>query len=42
MCRIHLGRLRFARQTGVPVLYKGVQIAEHRPDLVVNEEVVVG
>jgi len=33
--------LSFARQVGVPVFYKGELIAEHRPDLVVNEQVIV-
>ena len=33
--------LTFRRQAGVPVLYKGELIAEHRPDLVVNDLVVV-
>ena len=33
--------LRFARQVGVPLFYKGELIAEHRPDLVVNDEVIV-
>ena len=33
--------LPFARQAGIPVLYKGELIAEHRPDLVVNDLVVV-
>jgi GxxExxY protein len=33
--------LRFARQLGVPVLYKGELIAEHRPDLIVSSLVVV-
>ena len=33
--------LPFVRQGGVPVYYKGELIAEHRPDLVVKNEVVV-
>ena len=33
--------LPFARQVGVPVHYKGELIAEHRPDLVVSDLVVV-
>ena len=33
--------LPFARQVGVPLLYKGELIAEHRPDLVVSERVIV-
>ena len=31
----------FARQVGVPLYYKGELIAEYRPDLVVDERVVV-
>lgn len=31
----------FRRQVGVPVTYKGELIAEHRPDLVVSDLVVV-
>jgi GxxExxY protein len=33
--------LLFRRQVGVPVTYKGELIAEHRPDLVVSDLVVV-
>ena len=33
--------LAFKRQAGVPVYYKGELIAEHRPDLVVNDLVVI-
>jgi GxxExxY protein len=33
--------LSFVRQTSVPVFYKGQQIGEHRPDLVVENGVVV-
>jgi GxxExxY protein len=33
--------LSFTRQIGVPVLYKGLLIGEHRPDLVVENRVVV-
>jgi len=33
--------LPFVRQVGVPVFYKGELIAEHRPDLVVGDLVVV-
>ena len=32
---------RFSRQVGVPVFYKGELIAEHRPDLIVNDRVIV-
>ena len=31
----------YVRQIGVPVLYKGHVIGEYRPDLVVNDQVVV-
>ena len=31
----------FKRQVGVPVYYKGELISEHRPDLVVADEVIV-
>lgn len=34
-------RLRFARQVGVPVTYRGKTIGEYRPDLVVEHAVVV-
>ena len=34
-------QLSFTRQIGVPVLYKGHLIGEHRPDLVVENRVVV-
>ena len=33
--------LSYVRQLGVPVMYKGQQIGEHRPDLVVENGVVV-
>jgi GxxExxY protein len=33
--------LPFTRQIGVPVFYKGELIAEHRPDLIIRDEVVV-
>ena len=33
--------LPFKRQVGVPVYYKGELISEHRPDLVVADEVIV-
>ena len=33
--------LAYTRQVGVPVLYKGQLIGEHRPDLVVEGKVVV-
>ena len=31
----------YRRQVGVPVLYKGRLIGEHRPDLIVSDRVVV-
>ena len=34
-------RLSFVRQVSVPVYYKGHLIGEHRPDLVVQDKVVV-
>jgi GxxExxY protein len=34
-------RLSFVRQVGFPVYYKGHLIGEHRPDLVVQDNVVV-
>ena len=33
--------LRFTRQVGVPLYYKGQLISEHRPDLVVADRVIV-
>ena len=33
--------LPFTRQAGVPLLYKGRLISEHRPDLVVDSAVIV-
>ena len=42
MCiELECAGLAFARQVGVPVLYKGELIAEHRPDLIVADLVVV-
>ena len=34
-------RLSFTRQIGVPLYYKGTLISEHRPDLVVENRVIV-
>ena len=34
-------QLQFVRQVGVPLFYKGELIAEHRPDLIVENTVVV-
>jgi len=33
--------ISFIRQAGVPVFYKGHLIGEHRPDLVVQDQVIV-
>ena len=33
--------LPFKRQVGIPLYYKGELISEHRPDLIVNERVIV-
>ena len=33
--------LSFKRQIGVPLYYKGVLLSEHRPDLVVDDSVIV-
>ena len=33
--------LPFKRQVGVPLLYKGQLISEYRPDLIVDERVIV-
>ena len=33
--------LSFTRQIGIPVYYKGTLIAEHRPDLIVRDRVIV-
>ena len=33
--------LPYKRQVGVPLYYKGNLISEHRPDLVVNDKVIV-
>ena len=33
--------LAFARQVGVPLYYRGELVSEHRPDLIVENEVVV-
>jgi GxxExxY protein len=31
----------FKQQAGIPLYYKGELISEHRPDLIVNDEVIV-
>lgn len=33
--------LAFKRQVGIPLYYRGELISEHRPDLIVNDEVIV-
>ena len=33
--------LSFKRQVGIPLLYKGQLISEHRPDLIVEDVVIV-
>lgn len=33
--------LAFTRQVGIPLYYRGELIAEHRPDLIVQNEVIV-
>ena len=33
--------LRYSRQIGIPVTYRGELIGEHRPDLIVEERVIV-
>jgi len=38
---LQLNGLSFTRQVGVPLVYKGRLISEHRPDLVVENAVVV-
>lgn len=40
-CAMEVHRLPFVRQAGVPVFYKGHLIGEHRPDLVIEDRVVV-
>ena len=42
MCvEFELNGVRFTRQVGLPLFYKGVLISEHRPDLIVEDRVVV-
>ena len=42
MCiELEAAGLSFRRQVGIPVVYKGIPIAEHRPDLVVGDLVIV-
>src|SRR5688572_29381415 len=34
-------RIRFERQRVIPLVYKGAQVGEYRPDLIVEDQVVV-
>src|SRR5262245_18266682 len=36
-----LRSVRFKRQLGIPLYYKGELLSEHRPDLVVDDKVIV-
>ena len=38
---LKFNRLAFTRQVGMPLYYRGELIAEHRPDLVVEGQVIV-
>ena len=38
---LKVNRLAFTRQAGIPLYYRGELIAEHRPDLIVEGEVIV-
>ena len=38
---LRAARLPFVQQIGIPLFYKGELIAEHRPDLIIRNEVVV-
>jgi GxxExxY protein len=38
---LHDAVISFERQRGIPIYYKGHLIGEHRPDLVVEDRVVV-
>ena len=38
---LSVNRLAFTRQVGIPLYYRGELIAEHRPDLIVEGEVIV-
>jgi GxxExxY protein len=40
-CEFRGQGISFVRQVGVPLYYKGELISEHRPDLIVEERVVV-
>ena len=42
MCiEFELNGVRFTRQVRLPLFYKGILISEHRPDLIVEDKVVV-
>lgn len=36
-----MNSLPFKRQIGIPLYYKGERISEHRPDLIVDDRVIV-
>lgn len=38
---LHSRGIPFKRQVGVPVYYKGQRISEHRPDLIVSDEIII-
>ena len=38
---LKVNRLAFTRQVGIPLYYRGELIAEHRPDLIVEGQVIV-
>jgi GxxExxY protein len=38
---LKLNSLPFKRQVGIPLCYKGELISEHRPDLIVDDTVIV-
>jgi len=38
---LSVNQLSFKRQVGVPLYYRGELIGEHRPDLIVENEVIV-
>lgn len=38
---LQISTIRFSRQIGIPLYYKGTLISEHRPDLIVAEQVIV-
>jgi GxxExxY protein len=38
---LRANNIAFARQVGIPLFYKGELLSEHRPDLIVENKVVV-